>query len=227
MSARILSDDDALEGAPPVLWRVAGTPAAAPSSVTGGSQTGHRQDPRPSQAQRQDVDPEAEQRISQAAYQNGYSAGVNAGLQQATERMQPVLLNFSNMIQELTRFKKQFRHEAEASTVGLALAIARRVLYREIAADPEAILGLVRAAFDKCTARETQRLRVSPPDRAAIQENLARIGLPPELEIVADAKLPRGSAIFETTRGDLDASVDTQLLEIERGFTDILRRRAG
>jgi flagellar assembly protein FliH len=45
------------------------------------------------------------------------------------------------------------------------------------------------------------------------------------LELVSDAKLPRGSAIFETSRGDLDASIDTQLLEIERGFTDIIRRR--
>ena len=41
---------------------------------------------------------------------------------------------------------------------------------------------------------------------------------------VALAKL--WNAIFETSRGDLDGSVDTQLSEIERGFTDIMRRRA-
>jgi flagellar assembly protein FliH len=175
------------------------------------------------------VDREQEREIAErvkASYQSGYSAGVNAGTQQATERMQPVLASLAGMIQELAGYKKKFRHDAEASAVGLALAVARRVLYREVNADPEAILGLVKAAFDKLNARETQRLRVSPPDLVVIQENSARLGLPPALEIAADAQLPRGSAVFETSRGELDASIDSQMLEIERGFTDIIRRRS-
>jgi flagellar biosynthesis/type III secretory pathway protein FliH len=32
--------------------------------------------------------------------------------------------------------------------------------------------------------------------------------------------------VFETERGNLDASVDAQLREIERGLADCLRRRA-
>ena len=38
--------------------------------------------------------------------------------------------------------------------------------------------------------------------------------------------LTQGSAVFETSRGELDASVDTQLAEIERGLTDVLERRS-
>ena len=40
----------------------------------------------------------------------------------------------------------------------------------------------------------------------------------------ADAALQRGAAIFETAQGSLDASVDTQLNEIECGFADLMRR---
>jgi flagellar assembly protein FliH len=43
------------------------------------------------------------------------------------------------------------------------------------------------------------------------------------IELVPDASLERGAAIFETTRGNLDASIETQLREIERGFTDLVR----
>jgi flagellar biosynthesis/type III secretory pathway protein FliH len=32
--------------------------------------------------------------------------------------------------------------------------------------------------------------------------------------------------VFETSRGDLDASINTQLAEIDRGLTDIVQRRA-
>jgi flagellar assembly protein FliH len=106
------------------------------------------------------------------------------------------------------------------------MAIARRVLYRELSTDPEAILGLVIAAFQKLNARETHRLRVAPSDAAAIEQHRARLDLPKSLEVLADASLAPGSAIFETTRGELDASIDTQLSEIDHGFADIVRRRA-
>jgi flagellar assembly protein FliH len=109
--------------------------------------------------------------------------------------------------------------------VKLAIAVARRVLYRELATDPEAILGLVKAAFGKLNARETHRLRVSPADAAVVQEHRSKLQIPPGLEIVPDGSLTPGSAIFETSRGDLDASVETQLAEIDRGLTDALKRR--
>ena len=219
MSARVLPAEGN-ENITPILWR---TTAGAPSSghAVAGQLIPHRPDARAADAALK----ETEQRV-QAAHQEGYAAGLAAGTHQATERIKPVIASFASMIQELSQTKKHFRQEAEASTVGLALAIARRVLYREIAADPEAILGLIKAAFDKCNARETHRLMVSPADLAVIQEYAPRLGFPPGLEIRSDAKLARGSVVFETSRGDLDASIDTQLLEIERGFTDIIRRRA-
>jgi flagellar assembly protein FliH len=223
MSARILAEEpgDGQQIATPVLWRSAGAPPSRAPIGPAAAGAPHN-DAKALEAQSA---AEIEQRV-QTAHQAGYAAGLAAGTQQATERMQPVLASFASMIQELSQLKKQFRHSAETSTVGLALAVARRILYREIAADPEAILGLVKAAFDKCNARETHRLVVSSADLAVIREYAPRLGFPVALEIASDAKLPRGSAIFETSRGDLDASADTQLLEIERGFTDIIQRRS-
>ena len=42
------------------------------------------------------------------------------------------------------------------------------------------------------------------------------------IQIVVDPGLQLGDVIFETAQGDLDASIDTQLREIERGFADRL-----
>jgi flagellar biosynthesis/type III secretory pathway protein FliH len=39
--------------------------------------------------------------------------------------------------------------------------------------------------------------------------------------VIADANLGAGSVSLESSRGLLDASVDTQLSEIERGFADL------
>jgi len=172
-----------------------------------------------------DIQQEIETRI-QAAYQQGHAAAEAAANQRAAQRMEPAVAALNKLIQELSAVRKRFRAEAEQDTVKLAIAIGRRVLHRELATDPEAILGLVIAAFQKLNARETQRLRISPDDAAVIQDNRARLDLPPGLELVPDPSLTQGSVIFETSRGELDASVDTQLAEIDRGFADILRRRA-
>jgi flagellar assembly protein FliH len=46
------------------------------------------------------------------------------------------------------------------------------------------------------------------------------------VEVVSDQSRELGSVIFETSRGNLDASVDSQLQEIERGLADRLRKQS-
>jgi len=196
-----------------VAWRPSGTAAVhAPPLGRTGSGGG------------EDISQEIDDRVK-AAHQRGFSEGETAAAQRAAQRVEPVIAALNNVIQELASTRKRFRAEAEGDTVKLAIAIARRVLHREVATDSEAILGLVIAAFQKLNARETHRLRVSPADAAVIQENRTRLQLPLAVEITADHSLPSGSVIFETSRGEMDASVDTQLGEIERGFADIVQRR--
>jgi flagellar assembly protein FliH len=215
MSSRVFRPEDGPVSAP-IVWRAAGGPTAQNNR------------PRPvesvavSESRLSEQETEARTR---AAYSQGLAAGEAAALQKMQQKLDPVLSGLNAMIAELASSRKRIRAEAEDDAVKLSIAIARRVLYRELATDPEAILGLVKAAFSKLNARETNRLRVSPSDAAAIHEHRAKLQLPPALEIASDGSLNPGSAIFETSRGELDASVDTQLSEIDRGLTDVMKRR--
>jgi flagellar assembly protein FliH len=56
----------------------------------------------------------------------------------------------------------------------------------------------------------------------SVRSCLEDAGRAPALEVIGDASLNCGDAIFETSLGELDASVDSQLREIERGFADKL-----
>jgi flagellar assembly protein FliH len=223
MSSRICRTGDAA-GAPPIEWRAFGTlPARGKAAQKSGA-------PLSAQAQQEGDtaspgrDREMETRAA-AAYQQGAAAGEAAATQRLQARMDPQLAALTAIVAELAGMRKKFRVEAEEATVKLALAIARRVLHRELVMDPDALLGLVKAAFQKCDARETHKLRLSPVDVELVREHRERLNLPPAVEIAADASLTRGSAIFETSRGELDASLDTQFVEIERGLTDVLKRR--
>jgi flagellar assembly protein FliH len=174
-----------------------------------------------------DLERQAEAR-AQAAYQRGLREGDASARQQAEAQIDSALEDIGNTVAELARLKPHLRHEAEEDVVKLAMAISRRILHREISTDPEALLGLVRAALDKLDGREIHRIRANPLD-APILENhfqtmFRKLGLSRKIEVFADTALRRGAAIFETAHGALDASVDTQLQEIERGFADLMRK---
>ncbi len=166
---------------------------------------------------------ELEKRIHQAR-QEGVREGEAAGLRKATEQMEPALQRFAKTIEELAAVRSRFRREAEQDLVRLSLAVAKRILRREMAVDPAALLGLVKAALDQLDLRETHRLRMHPQDAPAIEQRLRALGIPQRLEVVGDPALERGAAVFETSRGEMDASVDTQLAEISRGLTDLVER---
>lgn len=215
MSSRLFSGG--LGDAAPMEWRPAGG-AATPGPA------------RPSAPRRAGAHAHPEESIEarvQAAYDRGVAAGEATAEPRAAALAAPVLANFAAVVQELASARKTARQEAEDSMVKLALAIARRVLHREMATDPEAILGLVRSGIDRLSARELHVLRLAPGDARVVLEQRAHLGIPQAVELRADAGLPPGSAIFETTRGELDLSVQTQLDEIERGFADlVVTRRA-
>ena len=176
-------------------------------------------------AQARDPAAEVEQRIRQA-HQQGYAEGQAAGHQAQATQIEAMQVKLARTIEEITSLRPRYRQEAEQDLVALALMIARRILHRELTVSPEALLGLVKAALEKIDAREVNRVRVSRQDSAMVREFFEKMGLPHRIEVAADPSLGPGSVILESQRGSLDASVDTQLAEIERGFADLVRRSA-
>lgn len=204
--------------------------AWAPPSKTGAQPVQSARESMRGGAQAQDVDArnrelerQAQDRV-QAAHQRGLQEGEAAGRQQAAAQLQPVLEKLARTIEEIAGTRSRLRHQAEEDVVKLALAIARRILYRELTTDPSALLGLVRAALDKLDGRGIHRVRANAQDASVLQQHFQSAGLPYKIEVFADPALQRGAAVFETEHGSLDASVDTQLNEIERGFADLVRR---
>jgi flagellar assembly protein FliH len=152
----------------------------------------------------------------------GFEEGQAAGRQSLAVEMETMQRKLARSIEELTGLRPRYRRQAEQDVVALALAVARRILHRELTVAPEALLGLVKAAFDKMEAREVHQVRVSAQDAAMLRQFFGQMGLPQRIEVIADQSLPPGGVLIESSRGVLDASVDTQLSEIERGFADLV-----
>ena len=216
MHSKILRGEEA-ERAQPLAWRRVGAAAGG-----GPPQAPDARETAALQARVAEVERQTEAR-EQTAFRKGQEQGRAAAAQEAAAQLKPVIERFAATIQELAAQRRQLRRDAETDLVKLAIAIAHRVLRRELATDPDAMLGLVKAALEKLEGREIDRVRVHPADAEAVRQHLERLRTAGRFEVVPEARLERGAAVFETSRGSLDASVETQLDEIQRGLIDRIR----
>lgn len=199
------------------------TPGAAPSASpmfwrTVDADLRVRLDPRNKTADR-----ELALRVDQAR-REAFGEGVEAGRKETEKQILPALEGIARSLSELDRMKDTIRNQATEELVHLAVSIAARVIHREVTVDSDALAGLVRAAFAKVQSRELQRVRLHPGMERLVLKHLDLAGAPKTIEISADAGLNPGDVLFETSQGALDASVETQLREVERGLIDKLER---
>jgi len=204
MSSRILPLTDQTAVAP-ALWRLV--------AAIGASAGRHKSD----------AERETARRVDQAR-RDAFNEGVAAGRAEAEEQIRPAIDGIARTITELTRMREVVRQEAAEDLVHLAVSIAARVIHRSVAVDPDALAGLVNAAFTKLQSREIHRVRMHPGMESLVQKCLEQCESPRHLVLSPDASMKPGELFFETTQGALDASVDTQLREIERGLIDKLEQ---
>jgi len=207
-SSKILRDSE-LAAVTPMAWRSTGALPPAP---------------RPAQVSAIAAGPLGDQEEARKeAYQRGFSEGRNVGHEQAVAEIAPVMDRLSRSLADLATVRSQVRKTAESDLLKLAIAVARRVIHRELTLDPGSIEGLIRVALEKLESRELCRVRVHPNQEPVIRTLLARFSAAP-VELIPDGTLQSGDVLFETAHGTLDGSIEAQLQEIERGFADRMSR---
>ena len=107
----------------------------------------------------------------------------------------------------------------ESSGIHVAAAIAQRVVRRELTAQPEITLTLLREALELAAGSSTIRVHLHPTDRQAmggqieaLLGTLSGLGTP---ELVDDPAISRGGCRVETNFGSIDQQCEAQIARIE------------
>jgi len=185
----------------PVLWR------KAPRSVAKESAS-------------RAAEAELEHRIGEAR-REGHEKGLESGRSDAQRQLPPTLENISETLAELERIRERLRQAVERDLVRLAVTVAARVIHREMVMTGDALAGLIRAAFLKVQSREISRVRMHPALESVVSKTLEQCGASGAV-LLPDPNLNPGELLFETSQGVLDASLNTQLGEIERSLLEQL-----
>jgi flagellar assembly protein FliH len=116
--------------------------------------------------------------------------------------------------------------ELTEEVVRLALAVARKVIKREVVQDPTVILDSLRWALKGAALREEVIIKVHPMDAETLRESkgslLRELEEVNSLRIEADERLSRGDALVECPQGELDLRLERQLREIEKTFEKLI-----
>ena len=156
-------------------------------------------------------------------YEKGQAEGRRTGHDQALEESRKQFTEQTSQLQQalqalLTDFDRR-RHdlisEAHQDLLGLAVAMAEKIVRTRIEVDPPAVLNLVRSAVDLLASRTAVRIRMNPIDLEALklldgQEAERVLGLQ-DVAFVGDEAVERGGCVIATEGGEVDARIATQI----------------
>lgn len=163
------------------------------------------------------------ERELQAQLLEKFNEGREQGRREATGELArgiELLTEYANVLQAE---KSEVAARAEAHSLELAFALAKKIIGDELSARPEAMQAVVGKALQQVLGCDKIKLRVHPDDLSyleAVQSDWrARAGGDVEFSVRADESVERGGCLIETEQGTLDAQISSQLATLRSGLT--------
>jgi flagellar assembly protein FliH len=129
-------------------------------------------------------------------------------------------------LREFAAERHDYYRRVEVEVVQLALAIARKVLHREVQIDPQALAGIVLVTLEKLDRGTKIDLRVHPREVSEWRHYFSRqLEGDPLPDVHEDPGVAPGECRIETSLGSTDVGLESQLKEIETGLLDLLAER--
>ncbi len=154
--------------------------------------------------------------LERDSFTKGYAQGERAGLEAGGKRAEAMLRRLAQTLEELSALRDNMVRQTERELVQLSVAIARRILQREVSVDPELTAALAHIALERLGGTGPATVRLHPDDYAIVTSGqVAPLG-GRQVDVVPDPRVARGGCLVESEFGSINASVDAQVDEIAR-----------
>lgn len=153
--------------------------------------------------------------IERDAFAQGFAQGERSGAEAAAARSEAVLHRLKQTIEELQSLRAEMIHKTERQVVQLAIAMAKRIVHREISLDPELLSAMARVALDRLGDAASATIRLHPDDYAATAGANGDVRTDSSVvRVVADPVVRRGGCLVQSEFGLIDVSADAQIQEL-------------
>ena len=130
----------------------------------------------------------------------------------------PLAVAWADALEGFETVRVALLREARLDVLRLALAIAERVAKRAVEADEASASVQLEAALELVSRASSLRIACSPEDASLLREMTpalaARFASMRHAEIIEDPSLSRGSVVVRTDKGEVDATIETQIARV-------------
>lgn len=162
--------------------------------------------------------------LEREAYEKGFAAGEKAGFEFGRRKAEVLFHGLDGVLNELSSFKASLFARCEREMAELCLAVAKKVIQRETAIKEDGVLDCLRAAMKSVIAGGEITIKVNPKELDVVNSNRAELarfcGGVKGMMVEADATISRGGCLIATNFGEIDATIETALGEIEEKLID-------
>jgi flagellar assembly protein FliH len=150
--------------------------------------------------------------LQREAWDEAYAAGLAAGRTAGESALRRQAERLDALLGALARPFSQLDAEVEQQLAGLALALAKQLVRRELRVEPTQVIAIVREAITvlPVSARDV-RVHLHPEDAAIVREYLAPTENERAWQIVEDPVMMRGGCQVITATSRVDARLETRL----------------
>lgn len=160
------------------------------------------------------------------AQKEGYQQGIEDGLQKGYNEMAGDIAFAKEVVEASKVDYQQHLESSESVILDIALNVAKKIIGQQLEAKEETFLSLVKGAIKEAREYREVQLHIHPSRYQSIlshkDELISIFPKEAELYIYPDDELDEGSCIIESENGRIDASVDSQLLEIKAKLSELL-----
>ena len=158
----------------------------------------------------------------------GLNDGENTGFERGIQKIEPLLSSIKEALVQLNAIRKEAYLQIEKEVVELALAIAQKIICREIATDKETVVCVAKEALAKVDDPGKIKIKMNPSDLQFINETkyqlTSLIDDVNNISFEAEANIQSGGCIIETEVGEIDARIEKQLQAVKESFLDAVEK---
>ncbi len=184
-------------------------PEADPAAADGAQKTGQ-----------QDGDHVVEQPVDiEAIRQEAYTRGKKDGKAEAEKKLHSTTRSLADGLEQISGLRQSLLSKSKEDMVRLVMAVARQVIQEDVAEKQDIIVRTVKKSLEAAVAADEYYIRVHPEDLEIVKEHeplfLAAMKGLQNIHFMADESIARGGCVAESRAGDVDATIESQLAEIE------------
>jgi flagellar assembly protein FliH len=208
-------------------------PAEAPAAELGAEEAAAS---RRAAAIRQEAEAEAERLLAEArrqagelreeVRQEGYQAGFQEGLERGLAdgrakgeaELRATVEEAAHLLTAAVRDKSRIVASSREDVLKLVRKVAEKIIRAEVRLDPAVVERAIDAGLRLVSERSQVVIRVNPEDLEKAREGVPHFVryFPAStiLEVCGDPRVARGGCLIETSGGNVDARLETQLEEV-------------